>query len=62
MASRYYGIGLGDDATEVTDDSSTTGKALELVVDLAVFTNRQSVVDALKNLEIYFLQKVYPPA
>ncbi len=62
MASRYYGIGKGQNQTQVVEGSSSNSTAMELVVDLAVFTKRQELEDALANLTNSIRQRLYLPA
>lgn len=63
MADRYYGVEIGA-PTEgaVTEDSSTTSKGVELVVDLAVVTTREQVILALEKLKYYLTKSNWPPA
>ena len=57
MAVRYYGVDVGgQDAPDVTIDSSTTSSDIELAVDdtnltAGSITKRQSVRMALKAIE-----------
>lgn len=62
MASRYFGIEKGEKFTSITEDSSTTGKTIEVVVDLADGASREQVLVGLENLKNYILQSNWPPA
>lgn len=71
MAKRYYGLdneaAVGN-AGNVTENSSTTSKAVELVVDLTKVdvttpAGRQQVLDAIEKLEYYVSTAApWPPA
>jgi hypothetical protein len=62
MASRYFGLDVGLPQTSVTEGASTQSKTVEVVVDLADNATREQVLVALKNIENYILQDVWPPA
>jgi hypothetical protein len=62
MASRYYALDIGLPQTSVVEGSSTQTKTVEVVVDLADTPTREQVLIALKNIENYILQDVWPPA
>ncbi len=62
MASRYFGISLGKNAHEVSEDSRTTSKAIELVVDLTAGASRLDVIVALEKIKDHMLRGVWPPA
>ncbi len=58
----YFGIELGLALDTVTDDTSSTSKSIELVVDLDDNASKEQVVVALQNLRDYILQSAWPPA
>lgn len=60
MADRFYGINKGLDQTTVTDGAATTSKAIELRVNDTV-TERQQVIDGVRNILNYLLQTNFPP-
>jgi hypothetical protein len=62
MASRYIGINLGGSLSGVSDDSSTTSKSIELVIDMVAAPKKQDVMLALEHIEAYLLQQEYPLA
>jgi len=62
MASRYFGISLGENAYQVSEDSSTTSKNIEVVVDLTAGASRQDVIIALEKIKDHMLRGVWPPA
>ena len=63
MASRYYGADVGDSiASDITEAASTTGKSLQLTVDMAVFTTELSVVNALDAIKNKIKAGHWPPA
>ena len=62
MASRYYGVNKGVEAYSVSEDSSTTSKKVELVVDLSANQTRQEVLVALKKIEDHIMRGIWPPA
>ena len=62
MASRYYALDIGLPQTSVVEGSSTQSKTVEVAVDLADTPTREQVLIALKNIENYILQDVWPPA
>lgn len=62
MASRYYALDLGGNITQVTEDSSTQSKTVEVAIDLADGATRQEVFNALENIKNFILQDIYPPA
>ena len=50
MAIQYFGIDRGRQSTDVTTGTATTGKQIELAVDLASGATRQEVLDSLDKL------------
>jgi hypothetical protein len=62
MASRYYALDIGLPQTDVAEGSTTQSKTVEVAVDLADNATREQVLIALKNIENYILQDVWPPA
>ena len=62
MASRFYALDIGLSQTDVAEGSSTQSKTVEVAVNLADSATREQVLVALKNIENYILQDVWPPA
>ena len=62
MASRFYALDIGLPQTDVVEGSSTQSKTVEVAIDLADNATREQVLVALKNIENYILQDVWPPA
>jgi len=58
----FFGIDLGLSLDTVIDDDSTTGKSVELVVELDDDPTKEQVIVALQNLRDYLLQNDWPPA
>lgn len=50
MAFKYYGVDRGAQATTVTNGSSTTGKKIELAVDLTSAATRADVLLGLEAI------------
>lgn len=61
MADRFIGIVKGGTLDSVTQGSSTTSKAIELRIDLAVTMTKQEVLLALEHLEHYIEQNAIWP-
>ena len=62
MAKRYIGVDQGGRDVDVTEDSSTTSKNVELVIDLAQGMSRQEVLLAIEYIENKILNDQWPPA
>lgn len=64
MASRYFGTNRGGTLTnsDVSQDSSTTSKNIELVVDLTASCTRNEVLDAIERIKCNIIQSDWPPA
>lgn len=62
MAVQYFGIEKGAKFTTVTQDSSSTGKTIEVAVDLADSATKEQVLVGLQNIKDYILQNKWPPA
>jgi len=64
MAKRYIGLNRGNQLDGgITEDSSTTSKSIELVIDLADATlTREDVMLALEALEAYLIKRNWPLA
>jgi hypothetical protein len=55
MAIQYIGIDRGRQSGDVTTGTATTGKEIELSVDLASDATRQEVLDSLDKLRDFIL-------
>ena len=55
MAIQYFGINRGQQSLTVTTGASTTGKQIELAVDLASNATRQEVLDSLDKLRDFIV-------
>lgn len=55
MAIQYIGINRGQQSLNVTTGASTTGKQIELSVDLASNATRQEVLDSLDKLRDFIV-------
>lgn len=54
MADRFYGVAVGGkQATDVTEDASTTGAAVELRVSDTAYANKLYVIEALRAILAY---------
>lgn len=64
MAKRYIGLNRGNQLDgAITEDSSTTSKSIELVIDLADTTlTREDVMLALEAIEAYLIKRNWPLA
>lgn len=58
----YFGIELGLALDTVTDDTSSTSKSVEAVVELDDNPTKEQVLLALENIKEYILQSPWPPA
>jgi hypothetical protein len=55
MATQFIGKNRGAARTTITTGTSTTGKSLELTVDLTAGWKRSEIIVALEELEDYIL-------
>ena len=64
MAKQYIGLNRGNQLDgAITEDSSTTSKSIELVIDLAdTALTREDVMMALEALEAYLIKRTWPLA
>lgn len=62
MAKRYYGSNRGEATTSISEGSSTTSKAVEVVVDLASNLTQDDVLVKLEEIRNYILKGIWPPA
>jgi hypothetical protein len=61
MPSQYYGIDRGAQATTVSTGAATTGKKIELVVDLSANASRADVLLSLDRLKQFILSERSTP-
>ena len=64
MAKQYLGLTRGNQLNgSITEDSSTTSKSIELVVDLAdTSLTKNDLLIALEALEAYIIKRSWPLA
>lgn len=64
MAKQYIGLNRGNQLDGgITEDSSSTSKSIELVIDLAdTALTREDVMLALEALEAYLIKRNWPLA
>lgn len=64
MAKQYLGLTRGNQLNgSITEDSSTTSKSIELVIDLAdTALTKNDVLIALEALEAYLIKRSWPLA
>ena len=64
MAKQYLGLTRGNQLNgSITEDSSTTSKSIELVIDLAdTALTKNDVLIALEALEAYLIKRTWPLA
>lgn len=64
MAKQYIGLNRGNQLDgAITEDSSTTSKSIELVIDLAdTALTKNDVLMALEALEAYLIKRNWPLA
>jgi len=60
MASQYFGTDRAGQFTAVATGTSTTGKKIELVVDLTGNATRAEVLRALEAIQNYILSNPSP--
>jgi hypothetical protein len=61
MANRYYGLDRGHQGY-VSEDSSTTSKDVEVVVDLSANMLKSEVIIKLQEIINYIVKGNWPPA
>ena len=64
MAKQYLGLTRGNQLNgAITENSSTTSKSVELVIDLAdTALTKNDVLIALETLEAYIIKRPWPLA
>lgn len=62
MADRFYGLDRGDTEFDVTEDSSSPTKDVEVAVDLAVNLEKSEVLLALDMIKNHIVKGNWPPA
>lgn len=62
MASHYYGMNVGDHATDLVLGTSTGSTDVEIRVDDTNVTTRQQLVEAIDQLRIQIQQQSFPLA
>lgn len=64
MTDRFYGTDVGDSApSQVTQDSSTTSKAIELTVAYdGAGVNKNTLLNALEGIANHIKVSDWPPA
>lgn len=66
MADHFYGVDKGDTEFDVTDDTSSPTKDVEVVIDLATIgtsgTEKEEVIRALDMIKNHILKNNFPPA
>jgi hypothetical protein len=60
MASQYFGTDRAGQFSGVTTGTTTTGKKIELVVDLTGNATRAEVLRALEAIQNYILSNASP--
>lgn len=61
MATQFFGINRGEQATAVTTGTSTTSKAVELAVNDAVSLTRKEVLDKLDQIRDFIMNQRTTP-
>lgn len=64
MATRRYGIKIGEDYTAVTEaaGAAVSSDDVELTVDLATVASKEQALLALDQLRIWIVKGNWPPA
>lgn len=62
MANRYYGVDRGGEKKDITEDSSTTSKDVEVVIDLSPGMDRAEALIMLEYIKQYIMEDTWPPA
>ena len=62
MTKFYIGQNKGQETYQVTSGTSSTGKDLEVSMNLSNITERDQVTQGLKDIFDYFMRQKFPPA
>lgn len=62
MADRFYGLDRGDSEFDVSEDSSSPAKGVEVCVDLAVSLQKSEVIILLDMIKNHIIKGNWPPA
>lgn len=62
MADRFYGLDRGDVKNDISEDSSSPTKDVEVAVDLAIGMDKSEVLILLDEIKAYILENQWPPA
>lgn len=62
MASRYFGYNAGESKSGITEAAATTGKTVEVAVDLAPGVSQHEVLKGLELITDRIKQGIWPPA
>lgn len=62
MADRFYGVDRGGQGKDVSEDSSTTSKDVEIRIDLSAGMERHEVLLLIDELKGKVLEDTWPPA
>lgn len=62
MADRFYGLDRGDQEGDVSEDSSSPTKDVEVAVDLAVSLEKSEVIQLLDMIKNHIIKGNWPPA
>ena len=63
MATRRYGLSVGENYTQVTEavGSATAADDIELTVNLATVTKREQILMALERIQMWVIKGNWPP-
>jgi len=63
MATRRYGLSVGERYNQVTEavGSATIGDDIELTVDLATVAEREQLLTALERIRMWIIKGNWPP-
>ena len=63
MATRRYGLSVGENYTQVTEavGSATVADDIELTVNLATVTKREQILMALERIQMWVIKGNWPP-
>lgn len=62
MADRFYGIAVGGmQPTDVTEQATTTSKAVELRISDTAYANKMAVLNCLEALRHYVISRETTP-
>lgn len=62
MANRYIGNDKGATYVNITEDSSTTSKDVEVVIDLSASMSKSEVLVKLEEIKDYIIKANWPMA